>query len=137
MQITSIKIRRIFDEGAMRAIVSVTLDDVLAIHDIKVICARGKYFIVMPSRKMPDETFRDIVHPITAEFRSQLEEAVLAEYAKEAQRVRDEAHETETHGDGVQNEEATATDGPELTEVAQEENVTPPPKRKSFFGFGF
>lgn len=91
MQITSIKVRRIFDEGAMRAIVSVTLDDVLAIHGIKVICARGKFFIVMPSRKMPDESFRDIVHPINAEFRALLEHAVLAEYNREAERVRQEA----------------------------------------------
>ncbi len=90
MQITGVKVRRIFDEGAMRAIVSVTLDDVLAIHDIKVICARGKFFIVMPSRKMPDESFRDIVHPVNAEFRALLEEVVLAEYNREAERIRRE-----------------------------------------------
>lgn len=99
MQITSIKVRRVFDEGAMRAIVSVTLDDVLAIHDIKVICARGKHFIVMPSRKMPDNTFRDIAHPINAEFRAELETAILAEYTKEAQRIHNEASEREWAGD--------------------------------------
>ena len=51
MQITDIKIRKFFDEGPMKAIVSVTFDDALAVHDIKVIYARERYFIVMPSRR--------------------------------------------------------------------------------------
>ena len=34
----------------------------------------------MPSRKNPDGTFRDIVHPINAAFRAELEEAVLDAY---------------------------------------------------------
>ena len=80
MQITDIKVRKLFNEGPMRAIVSVTFDGQLAVHDIKVINARDRYFIVMPSRKNPDETFRDIVHPINAEFRTSLEEQVLAAY---------------------------------------------------------
>ena len=80
MQITDVKIRKLFEEGPMRAIASVTLDDQLAVHDIKVISAREKLFIVMPSRKNPDETFRDIVHPINAGFRAALESAVLDAY---------------------------------------------------------
>ena len=64
----------------MKAIVSVTLNDCLAIHDIKVIYARDRYFIVMPSRKNPDGTYRDIVHPINAQFRAELEEAVIDAY---------------------------------------------------------
>lgn len=80
MEITDVKIRKLFDEGPMRAIASVTLDNQLAVHDIKVISAREKLFIVMPSRKNPDETFRDIVHPINAPFRAALETAVLDAY---------------------------------------------------------
>ena len=80
MQITDIKIRKLFDDGPMKAIVSVTFDGQLAVHDIKVINARDKFFIVMPSRKNPDETYRDIVHPINAQFRGMLENAVIAAY---------------------------------------------------------
>ncbi len=80
MQITDIKVRKLFDEGPMKAIVSVTFDSQLAVHDIKVINARDKFFIVMPSRKNPDDTYRDIVHPINAQFRSILESAVIAAY---------------------------------------------------------
>ena len=80
MQITDIKVRKLFDEGPMKAIVSVTFDGQLAVHDIKVINARDRFFIVMPSRKNPDDTFRDIVHPINSDFRSDLEEKVIAAY---------------------------------------------------------
>ncbi|MBP3376446.1 MAG: septation regulator SpoVG [Clostridia bacterium] len=80
MQITDIKVRKLFEDGPMKAIVSVTFDGQLAVHDIKVINARDKFFIVMPSRKNPDDTYRDIVHPINASFRSMLEEAVVAAY---------------------------------------------------------
>ena len=80
MQITDIKIRKLFDEGPMKAIVSVTFDGQLAVHDIKVINARDKFFIVMPSRKNPDDSYRDIVHPINAQFRGMLEDAVIAAY---------------------------------------------------------
>lgn len=85
MQITDIKIRKIFEEGPMKAVVSATFDGQLAVHDIKVIYAREKYFIVMPSRKNPDSTYRDIVHPINAEFRSMLEEKIIAAYHAECE----------------------------------------------------
>ena len=80
MQITDIKIRKLFEEGPMKAIVSVTFDGQLAVHDIKIINAREKFFIVMPSRKNPDDTYRDIVHPINSQFRSMLEQSVIAAY---------------------------------------------------------
>ena len=80
MQITDIKIRKFFDEGPMKAIVSVTFDNCLAVHDIKVIYAREKYFIVMPSRKNPDGSLRDIAHPINSEFRTELDRAVIDAY---------------------------------------------------------
>ena len=80
MQITDIKVRKLFDDGPMKAVISVTFDGQLAVHDIKVISARERLFIVMPSRKSPDETYRDIVHPITADFRKTLEEKILEKY---------------------------------------------------------
>lgn len=80
MQITDVKVRKLFDEGPMKAIVSVTFDGQLAVHDIKLINTRDKFFVVMPSRKNPDDTYRDIVHPINSQFRTTLEEAVIAAY---------------------------------------------------------
>lgn len=80
MKITDVKIRKLFDEGPMKAIASVTFDAQLAVHDIKIIYAREKYFIVMPSKKKSDESYRDIVHPINSAFRGELEEKVLQAY---------------------------------------------------------
>lgn len=98
MQITDVKVRKLFDDGPMKAVVSVTFDGQLAVHDIKVIYAKDKYFIVMPSRKNPDGTYRDIVHPINATFRSELEESVLAEFYAETARAAEAAESGETAG---------------------------------------
>lgn len=98
MEITDIKVRKLFDEGPMKAIVSVTFDAQLAVHDIKVINARDKFFIVMPSRKNPDETYRDIVHPINAVFRNKLETAVIDAYHKALAEAEAAAAESEAAG---------------------------------------
>ena len=37
MQITDVRVRKITKEGRMKAIVSITLDNEFAIHDIKII----------------------------------------------------------------------------------------------------
>ena len=95
MIISDIKIRKFLEDGPMKALVSVTFDGALAVHYIKVINARDKYFIVMPSRKNPDGTYRDIVHPINADFRNHLESAVLRAYEEEvANAASDEEIET-------------------------------------------
>ncbi len=96
MQITDIKIRKTFtSEGPMKAVVSVTFDHQLALHDIKVINTRDKYFIVMPSRKNPDGTYRDIIHPINSDFRQLLETAVLDAYFEELKRLEEEGETAE------------------------------------------
>jgi stage V sporulation protein G len=97
MQITDIKVRKLFEDGPMKAIVSVTFDGQLAVHDIKVINARNKFFIVMPSRKNPDETFHDIVHPINSQFRALLEDAVIRAYEAELAAAAQAADEQSTY----------------------------------------
>jgi len=80
MEITSITIRKMGNEGKMKAIVSVTFDHEFVVHDIKVIEGANGFFIAMPSRKTQDGEFKDIVHPINSEFREKLSSAVLAKY---------------------------------------------------------
>ncbi len=103
MEITGVKIRKAFEDGTMRAIASVTLDEQIAIHDIKVIFAGERYFIVMPSRKIADNSFRDIVHPINSDFRAKLERAVIDAYFEQKDALIEEAHReaasAETAGD--------------------------------------
>ena len=92
MKITDIKVRKLFDDDStMKAVVSVTFDGQLALHDIKVIYAKERYFIVMPSKKNADGTFRDVVHPINAEFRGMLESAVIDAYDRAVEEAAREA----------------------------------------------
>lgn len=83
MNITDIKVRRLLEEGRLRAVVSVTVDNEIAIHDIKVIEGPERLFVAMPSRREPSGVFRDIAHPISPAARRQFEEAVLTAYRKE------------------------------------------------------
>ena len=80
MDITDIQFRQIYEEGRLRALVSVTFDDTFAVHDIKVIDGPDRLFLAMPSRRMPDGHYRDIVHPVGCVMRKKLEQAVLGAY---------------------------------------------------------
>lgn len=80
MEITDIRIRRMNAEGKMKAVVSVTFDDALVVHDIKIIEGQEKMFIAMPSRKAADGEYKDIAHPINAQMREKLQTAILEKY---------------------------------------------------------
>ncbi|MFZ5592592.1 MAG: septation regulator SpoVG [Desulfurispora sp.] len=80
MTVTDVRVRKIIAEGKMKAIVSVTLDDMFVIHDVKVVEGQNGLFVAMPSRKTPDGEFRDIAHPITATAREIIQNAVLQAY---------------------------------------------------------
>ena len=45
MEITDIKIRKILTEGRLRAVVSVTFENFLAVHDIKVVQGDDRLFV--------------------------------------------------------------------------------------------
>ena len=83
MEITDVKIRKIVSEGRLRAIVSVTIDDMFAVHDIKVVQGDERLFVAMPSRKDENGVFRDIVHPISPSARKLFEETILEAYREQ------------------------------------------------------
>ena len=83
MEITDVKIRKIMTDGRLRAVVSVTIDDMLAVHDIKGVQGDERLFVAMPSRKDENGVFRDIVHPIAASARRLFEETILDAYEKQ------------------------------------------------------
>lgn len=58
MQITDIRVRKITKEGKMKAVVSVTFDEIFVVHDIKVIEGEKGLFIAMPSRRSGDGEYR-------------------------------------------------------------------------------
>ena len=80
MDITDVRIRKVDGDSKMKAVVSITFDDVFVVHDIKIIDGQNGLFIAMPSRKMSEGEFRDIAHPLTSETRNRIKDAILAKY---------------------------------------------------------
>lgn len=91
MNITDIKIRKIFSEGKVRAIVSIIIDGDFAVHDLKVIEGVERLFVAMPNRRSEDGRFQDIVHPISSEARAQIETAILDRYSEALEEQQHEA----------------------------------------------
>jgi len=82
MNVTDVRIRKLRDEGKMKAVVSVTFDDAFVVHDIKIIEGQNGLFVAMPSRKVGEADYRDIAHPINSNTRSMLQDIIFDEYQK-------------------------------------------------------
>ncbi len=80
MQVTEVRIRKIEGDGKLRAYVTVTFDDCFVVHNVKIIDGKAGLFIAMPSRKTASGEFKDVVHPISPEFRQALQDKIVAEY---------------------------------------------------------
>ena len=85
LEITDIRIRLATgNNDKLKAFAAITIDDAIAVHDIKIINGKDGLFIAMPNRKTNEGEykFKDIVHPIKTEVREMLKEKILAEYEK-------------------------------------------------------
>jgi len=80
MNITDVRIRKMADEGKMKAIVSITFDDEFVVHDIRIIEGQNGLFIAMPSRRTSSGQFKDIAHPICSEARAKIQEVIINHY---------------------------------------------------------
>ena len=82
MKITDIKIKKTFNnpQDRLKALVSITIDDCLAVHEIKVIQGNDRLFVAMPNRKDDSGSFRDIVHPTQLKLRQEFERIILKAY---------------------------------------------------------
>ena len=81
MKITSINVRKVEKEDSnLRAFVNITIDNALAVKDLRIIDGNNGLFVAMPSRKNKDGEYRDIVHPINQEVRDMMEDAIIKAY---------------------------------------------------------
>lgn len=82
MKITEIKIRKLIENDSVKAIVSIVIDDVFAVHDMKIIEKKdsGDLFVAMPYRKTSTGKQLDIAHPINVQTRKEIEDAIIAKY---------------------------------------------------------
>ncbi|HHT82125.1 MAG TPA: septation regulator SpoVG [Acholeplasmataceae bacterium] len=80
MKITDVRVRVIGSESRLKGVATITFNNSFVVHDIKIIEGESGVFIAMPSKKMPNGSYRDIAHPINSETRKVLEDAIIAEY---------------------------------------------------------
>ena len=84
MEITEIKVfpRSMNDsvEQKLKAYASITFDDSFVVRGLKVIDGKNGLFVVMPSRKLADGTFKDIAHPLNTDMRKSIEVKVLDKF---------------------------------------------------------
>lgn len=79
MNITKVTLRPV-SMNKVCAIASVVIDDAFVVHDLRVVDGDKGLFVAMPSRKLPNGEFRDICHPINAESRERLQNAVISQF---------------------------------------------------------
>ena len=94
MELTEIRIN-LRNEEKLKAFVHVTFDDVFIVRGLKVINGKDGLFVCMPSRKLPDGSYKDIAHPIIDDFRIRLEKEILDKYAEEVSNQVNDSEETE------------------------------------------
>lgn len=82
MNISDIRIRKVLQDGRLRAVVSMTVDNAIAVHDIKIVQGDERMFVAMPSRRDETGAFRDVIHPISPEARGEIEKCIIDAYEK-------------------------------------------------------
>jgi len=84
MKITEVKVFPV-NEERLKAYVTITIDNVFVVRDLKIIKGNEGLFVAMPSKKRKDGQFKDIAHPLNQETRDEIEVAVFDAYEKEVQ----------------------------------------------------
>lgn len=77
MKITEVKVYPVDEGGKLKAYATIVFDDCFIVRDLKVIEGEKGLFVSMPSRRKKDGTFRDIVHPLNTEMRTEVEATVI------------------------------------------------------------
>ena len=91
MKITNVRVRVVEKENSkMRGFASVTIDDMFAIHDIRILEGDKGLFLAMPSKQIAPGEYKDIAHPINQEARQMFSDAILDEYKAELERSKNE-----------------------------------------------
>jgi stage V sporulation protein G len=85
MEISAVEVFPV-EGDKLRAYVIITLDHCFVVRDLKVIQGASGLFVAMPAKRRKDGTFKDIAHPLNAETRAWMEQAVLTAYTRECAR---------------------------------------------------
>ncbi|MBI5623465.1 MAG: septation regulator SpoVG [Elusimicrobia bacterium] len=98
MEITEIRVH-LRNEEKLKAFATVTFDNCFVVRNMKIIEGNKGLILCMPSRKLPDGTYKDIAHPINVPFRKLLEDRVMACYQEEVKKAAMNPGATAARGD--------------------------------------
>ena len=86
MKVTDIRIRigrQTENIERLKAYADITFDESFVVHGLKIIDGQNGLFVAMPSRRMPNGEFKDIVHPIKPELRAEITKVILEKFDQE------------------------------------------------------
>ncbi|MFH1956975.1 MAG: SpoVG family protein [bacterium] len=83
MQITEVRVR-LRAQGNFLGYADITLDNRLAVHNLRIIKGAKGLFVAMPSIKRGERQFEDIVHPTDQPTREWITDTVLKSYKEQA-----------------------------------------------------
>ena len=83
MKITDVRVKKVEGQNRLRAIVSITIDDVFVVHELCVIEGTNSLFVAMPSKQNKQGEFKDLAHTIDTTVRREIDKIVLEAYNKE------------------------------------------------------
>ena len=83
--ILKVRIHKTFNnDKGLKAVCSVTMDEMFTVHGVRIIKTEKGFFASMPYETYKDadgvEQRKDIFHPITSDARHEMENAVIAAY---------------------------------------------------------
>ena len=90
MKVTDIRIRigrQTENIERLKAYADITFDESFVVHGLKIIDGQNGLFVAMPSRRMPNGEFKDIVHPITPELRQEITKVILDKFEEESNKT--------------------------------------------------
>lgn len=91
MEITDVRMRKVDNGSRLKAVATITFDEVFVVHELRIIEGTSGLFVAMPNRKNNKGLFKDIAHPIEKTMRDTIEKIVLDKYNSQ-----DEDEEEET-----------------------------------------
>ena len=81
MKITEIRVfPQANKDNKLCAFANITFDNCFVVRGLKVLEGSKGLFVVMPSRKVKGDDYRDVAHPVTAEFKDYIQQEVLKAY---------------------------------------------------------
>lgn len=83
MEITNVSIQKEEKENSrMLGYAEIVFDGCLKVNGIRIIKGNTKIFAAMPNKKLSDGKYKDYVHPINADLRRKIDEAIEEAYNK-------------------------------------------------------